>query len=163
MKKLIWLGAFLLVLALTLRLFFFSTQLVAADSMEPTLHHGDRLFLSKMAYKWSEPDRFDILVLPYNETMIIKRVIGLPGEHLAYKNGKLYVDGKQLAEPFKPSATEDFTMEALTDEKKIPAGHVFVLGDNRSNSLDSRDPSVGFIPISEITGKILYHVASSRK
>lgn len=119
-------------------------------SMSPTLANGDRIVISKISYNFQELERFDIIVFRESENLLIKRIIGLPGDHILYKDNVLYVNGERVEEPFldDSSLTVDFTLN-----QTIPANHYFVMGDNRNNSVDSRV----FGPISKenIEGKVL--------
>lgn len=148
--------------AFVIRYFLFTPIVVDGDSMMPTLADGDRMVVNKINYKINKPERFDIVVFhaPENKNYI-KRVIGLPGEHISYENDQLYVNGKQISEPYLKvfknelligtgTLTEDFSLEDIIQLKKIPEGHVFVLGDNRRYSKDSR--IIGVVPIEEIIG-----------
>ena len=151
--------------AFFIRFFLFVPIIVDGESMELTLHNEERMIVNKLDYKFNEPQRYDIIVFHANEDDdYIKRVIGLPGEHISYKDDQLYVNGEPQAEPyldplkkelkktnFTLNLTEDFTLEQYTGETKIPEGFVFVIGDNRQKSKDSR--TIGLIPISEIVGK----------
>jgi len=152
-----------LTVAFLVRTFIFSPIVVDGPSMLPTLEDRDKMIVNKFTYRFNEPDRFDIVV--FHATMkndFIKRVIGLPGEHVAVEDHQLYIDGEKTAEPFingedveddiSSFLTSDFTLEELEgNHETIPNGHVLVLGDNRNNSTDSR--SLGVIPMDEIVGK----------
>lgn len=132
-------------------------------SMEPTFHTGDRVFIDEIGYRLFGLDRFDIIVFhANNKDDYVKRVIGLPGDVIEYKNDKLYVNGKyvkeQYLDPWKKQnkemkITEDFTLEELTGKKKVPKGKLFVMGDNRLKSYDSRE--FGFIDEKQVVGKVL--------
>lgn len=149
--------------AFLVRTFIFSPIVVDGPSMLPTLEDRDKMIVNKLTYRFNEPDRFDIVV--FHATMkkdFIKRVIGLPGEHVAVKDHQLYIDGEKIAEPFlngddlegesSSYLTSDFTLEELSGNyEEVPTGHVLVLGDNRNNSTDSR--SLGVIPTDQIVGK----------
>lgn len=148
-----------LIIALVVRFFFFSPIVVDGPSMNPTLEDRDRMIVNKFVYDLREPKRFDIVVFHASEESdYIKRVIGLPGEHLAYENEQLYIDGQAIEEPFKDASnayqsTDPFQLEGLFEnDSVVPEGHVFVLGDNRKNSSDSRE--FGFISIDSIVGKV---------
>ncbi|GGJ71968.1 signal peptidase I [Anoxybacillus voinovskiensis] len=126
--------------------------------MMPTLQQGNLLIINK----WENIHRFDIIVFHANAREdYVKRVIGLPGDRIVYKNDVLYVNGKPMEEPYlKPykrklidgKLTGDFTLEEVTGKKTVPKGFVFVLGDNRLNSWDSRH--FGFVKMSKIVGKV---------
>lgn len=138
-------------LALLIRGFVVESFLVHGSSMEPTLHHGDRLLVNKIAYRIGSPQRGDIVVFhaPFGESRdYIKRVIAGPGDRIRIQNGIPYVNGEPLEEPYV--ARQD---ESSMPEMVIPPGSVFVMGDNRRNSQDSR--AFGYIGIEEIVGKAL--------
>ena len=132
----------IVVVVLAIRAFIATPVRVDGASMNPTLEDGEILILKK--YDRSL-ERFDIVVLDYNGEKLVKRVIGLPGEKIAYKDNKLYVDGKRVKEPFEHEVTDDFELE-----EQIPEGYYFVLGDNRINSTDSR--MIGAISKEQIQG-----------
>src|SRR5690625_6798653 len=152
-----------LTVAFLVRTFIFSPIVVDGPSMLPTLEDRDKMIVNKFTYRFNEHGRFDII--GFHATMkndFIKRVIGLPGEHVAVEDHQVYIDGEKTAEAFidgedveddiSSFLTSDFTLEELEgNHETIPNGHVLVLGDNRNNSTDSR--SLGVIPMDEIVGK----------
>ncbi|GGA92226.1 signal peptidase I [Ornithinibacillus halotolerans] len=155
-----WIKALLIAfgLAFLVRTFLFTPIIVDGPSMQPTLHDRDQMIVNKFVYRVDELERFDIVVFHANEQKdFIKRVIATPGEHVAYKDNILYINGEPIEEKFFANNTEhvitnDFTLEELRGNyTTIPEGHVFVLGDNRTNSTDSR--LLGPIPIDQIVGK----------
>ncbi|CDQ19759.1 signal peptidase I [Halobacillus karajensis] len=160
-----WIKAFLIagVLAIVVRVFLFAPVVVEGPSMLTTLHSGDHLIVSKLNYTLGSPERFDIVVFHATERKdYIKRVIGLPGDYIAYKDDQLYVNGKAVDEPFLEERkqqlngnrplTEDFKMEELPGEyQEVPEGYLFVLGDNRNNSTDSR--MLGMIDQDQMVGE----------
>ena len=128
---------------------------VSGSSMEPTLHNGDQLIMDKLTYHFSEPERFDIIVFPFqyaDDTYYVKRIIGLPGETVQIDpEGNIYINGELLEEDY---GLETILSPGLAAEPVILGeDEYFVLGDNRNNSSDSRDPSVGNIHRSDIIGK----------
>ena len=132
----------IVVVVVAIRAFIATPVRVDGASMNPTLEDGEILILKK--YDRSL-ERFDIVVLDCNGEKLVKRVIGLPGEKIAYKDNKLYVDGKRVKEPFEHEVTDDFELE-----EQIPEGYYFVLGDNRINPTDSR--MIGAISKEQIQG-----------
>jgi len=159
------------VLAGGIRYFVFAPIIVDGESMMPTLHNYDRMIVNKLSYTFGEPKRFDIVVFHAEEDKdYIKRVIGLPGDHIEYKNDTLFINGKEYKEPYLEDykkqvidgpLTEPFTLQELTGQTTVPEGHLFVMGDNRRYSKDSRH--IGFIPIEKVVGKtnIVYWPLSS--
>ncbi len=130
-----------------IRSFIVTPIQVDGSSMYPTLEDKELLILKKYDKSF---DRFDIVVFEYNGVRLIKRVIGLPGETIEYKDNKLYVDGKEVAEEFdRNSKTDDFKLEDI-GETTIPEGYYFVMGDNRDNSTDSR--IIGLVDKDDIKG-----------
>ena len=115
-----------------------------------TLKDGQILLLNKLNYKFNEIVRYDIIVIEVGNGEIIKRVIGLPGEYIEYKNNTLYIDGHE-EETIYNFDTDDFTLKDICDCDKIPQDKYLVLGDNREVSSDSRGP-IGLIDIEDIKG-----------
>ncbi|KGR80377.1 signal peptidase I [Ureibacillus manganicus DSM 26584] len=151
-------------IAVVIRYFLFTPIVVDGDSMMPTLENGDRMIVNKFGYMIGEPNRFDIVVFHAPEGKdYIKRVIGLPGEHIEYRNDQLYINGEPIEEPYldeyksqlpKGDLTQDFTLQDIPNVdpnvEVIPEGYVFVMGDNRRGSKDSRH--IGLVNIDEIIG-----------
>lgn len=131
-------------------------QQVIGPSMQTTLNDQDIVILSKIHYKIFKIKRFDVIALKYADTKyLIKRVIGMPGDKIEYKNGILYVNGTAIKESFldKRVTTDDFSLEKLGYDR-IPDNMYLVLGDNRKNSLDSRSKKVGLIKKNDIIGRV---------
>ena len=156
-KELIPYAVIVLVVVL-IRTFIATPVIVSGSSMDPTLKNGQVLILNKLAKKYT---RDDIVVIDVKingkKERIVKRVIGLPGESLEYKNGFLYINGKRTHDDFV-NITRDFTLESVTGVDKIPNDYYFVMGDNRTNSLDSRDSRVGLVKKSDIIGKPIFRI-----
>jgi len=155
-----WIKAFFiaLLLVIVLRAFFFTPAVVEGSSMNPTLQDQNRLIVTKIG----EPKRFDIVVFRATEDKdYIKRVIGLPGDRIEYKGDILYINGKPYDEPYLDKRKQELVDGPLTNSftlsetpvasDVVPEGHLFVMGDNRRNSMDSRH--IGAIPIEKIIGK----------
>lgn len=142
-----WLVAifFGIVLSFICREFVFSPLIVKGASMVPTYENSDVIIISKI----SDIDRFDHVVFqsPFEDEYYIKRVIGLPGDTVEMKEDVLIINGEEYDEPyvnrdienpFQKRLTENFTLKELTGESEVPEGYLFVLGDNRLRSSDSR-------------------------
>ena len=127
---------------------------VSGSSMESTLSDGDNLIVDKLTYHFSDPKRYDIIVFPYqyeDNTYFIKRIIGLPGETVQIVDGTIYIDGEVLNESYGREVMQNSGMAA--DPITLGEDEYFVLGDNRNDSTDSRDPSVGKIKRNQIIGR----------
>jgi signal peptidase I len=147
-----------------LRSFIFTPIVVDGHSMMPTYEDGDRVIVNKIGKKITDLKRFDIIVfVAPNGELFIKRIIGLPGDHIAYEDDVLYINGEKVDEPYlnayksqltdQGDFTYDFTLEEVTGFEKIPKDYFFVLGDNRRNSSDSRNQSVGLVSMDQIVGE----------
>jgi len=138
-------------LALLIRFFLFAIFMVEGQSMFPTLHDTERLVVNKIVYEMHEPERGDIIVFEYpqdREKDFVKRVIGVPGDKIEIKDYKVFRNGEPIEEPYisEPTAPTNITYT-------VPDGTVFVLGDNRPHSKDSRYPEVGYVPYDLIIGR----------
>jgi len=159
-----WLKAIMIgiVIFAFIRTFFFSNYVVEGESMMPTLQDGNKLVVNKIGYRIGELNRFDVIVFHANkEEDYVKRVIGIPGDRVEYRDDILYINGtkyeesyleKYRKEAFGGRLTGDFTLNELTGEEVVPEGHIFVLGDNRLGSRDSRE--FGFVSIDQVVGKV---------
>ncbi|MFQ4140195.1 signal peptidase I [Nodosilinea sp. PGN35] len=145
-----------LAIALTVRVLIAEPRYIPSNSMDPTLHIGDRLLVEKISYRWQPPHRGDIVVfapppqlaqLGYEARQaFIKRVIAEPGQTIAVRQGQVIVDGEPLQEPYILEAPA-YPLEPVT----VPAGQVFVMGDNRNDSNDSH--VWGALPQGNIIGR----------
>lgn len=149
--------AIALLLAFAIRTFVFVIAMVDGPSMQPTLTSNDRLLVTKYTYFFEDVKRGDIVICKYNDPryphMYVKRVIGLPGELISIIDGVVHINGAPLEEDYisvsRPGIDPFHNMDAYL----IPEGHVFVIGDNRNNSADSRMPTNGAISTDLIIGK----------
>lgn len=147
----------LIVLCLTYIVIHFvgqRTQVVGA-SMETTLSDNDNLIVDKLTYRFRDPKRFDIIVFPFQyeeDTYYIKRIIGLPGETVYIDGeGNIYINGELLEESYGKEVIQD--AGRAYEPVMLGENEYFVMGDNRNNSQDSRDPSVGNISRKNIIGR----------
>ena len=139
-----------IIVALLIKMFVFSPVKVNGTSMVPTLNDGDIMILNEIGYHINGINRFDIAVAKVDGEKLIKRVIGLPGEKVEYRDNKLYINDEEVYENFKHGDTDDFSILDLGIDV-IPDNHYFLVGDNRGNSKDSR--VIGVIHKSKIMGK----------
>lgn len=136
-------------------LYFVQISRIVGDSMEPTYHNGNIVLVDKVFYKQQEPSYNDIVVVYYEagNEQIIKRIIGLPGDHLEMKDNQLYRNGELLEEDYIKEDminNEDFSYD-------VPEGKIFVMGDNRNVSMDSR--IIGYIDFDkEVVGRVFFKV-----
>lgn len=145
---------YLIVIAIVffIALFVVSFEQVVGPSMKGTLDAGDVTIVNKLVYKFRTIKRNEIVSINQKDKIMVKRVIGLPGEHIEYKDNKLYVNGSLILENNISVETKDFKLEDIGYET-IPKDMYFVLGDNRNNSSDSRE--FGLVKKDEIIGKIV--------
>jgi len=149
-----WVGivGLALLVAILVKLFVISSFAIPSESMYPTLQKGDRVLVNRLSYQTHELRRGDVIVFerppkspidgPDAPKDLIKRVVGLPGDVVATHDGSVWVNGKRLEEPYVAEGVESTGLE---EGVKVPANHVWVMGDNRTNSADSRV----FGPLSE--------------
>lgn len=141
----------ILLIVILIKIYIVTLVRVDGTSMVPTLENKQVLVLKKYDKSYN---RFDIIVLNNNEDKLVKRIIGLPGEHIEYKDNKLYINNKEIKDIIT-SGTDDFTLEEI-GYKKIPDNYYFVLGDNRNNSLDSR--YIGLVNKKDTKGTVTFSV-----
>lgn len=156
----------LLVTAIALAWFIYTfviqTFWIPSGSMEPTIMPGDRVLVAKFYYRLTEPKRGDIIVFPSPEKIgnsepdLIKRVIATPGEFIKERNGKVYINDKLLIEPYALPDRPGYGFESY----KVPKDKLFVMGDNRANSRDSRflGPNNSFYPVDrdQVVGRAFF-------
>lgn len=141
-----------ILIALFIRTFVFEPVQVVGSSMYPTLLDGEGMFTEKLTYAFSEPQRGDIIICRYTgyEINCVKRIIGLPGDTVAIRGGEIYLNGELLDES---AYWNDIILEDM-EEVFVPERQLFVVGDNRNASDDSRSPYVGCVPYGQIKGKV---------
>lgn len=127
----------IIIIVVLFRTFLYSPIVVRESSMQPTLYDGELMVLDKIGYRINGLKRFDIVVLKYDKELLIKRVIGMPGDYVEYKDNKLYINGKYIKEDYTREDMDDFILEVIGCSK-IPDNKYLVLGDNRPVSKDSR-------------------------
>ena len=130
---------------------------VEGASMENTLHNGDNLIVDKLSYRFHDPERFDIIVFPFqfqDNTYYIKRIIGLPGETVQIMDdGSIYINGEKLEENYGMEVIKPETIGRAAEPIELGDDEYFVMGDNRNNSSDRRTDMVGNITRENIIGK----------
>ena len=163
-----------IVMTILIGITFVKTTIVRQTSMLPTLQDGNYLLLSKQAYVFNEFKHEDIVVFDSgeradtagsllnfdNKKYYIKRIIGLPGDEITIKNKKVYRNGKEIDQSYTlDKATEtNGNGQVEVNKLKIPKGKLFVLGDNRYNSADSRSTDVGLVSMDKVYGKAVLRI-----
>ena len=134
-------------------------QQVVGPSMSPNYNNGDIVILNKFIYRFKDIDRGDVVSVYYADTKyLIKRVIGMPGDKVEIKDNKVYIGDKILNEYYlNEVTTNDFSLSSLGYDV-IPDDMYLVLGDNRGNSLDSRDKRVGLVNKKDIIGRVKFRI-----
>lgn len=140
----------IIIIVILIKTYIFTPVVVNGPSMMNTLHDGDIMILDKIGMKLGGIERFDIVVVQTDRNKIIKRIIGMPGETIEYKDNKLYINEKEIEDPYGTGTTYDF------DKIIIPKDMYYVLGDNRTDSVDSR--ILGTIPKDKILGHATFIV-----
>ncbi len=147
---------FAVIFALCINNFVMVNASVPTRSMEKTIMPGDRIMAFRLAYLFSKPERFDVVIFkfPDDETMLyVKRIIGMPGETIEIKDGKVYVNNS--TEPLDDSFVNE-TPEGNYGPYEVPEGHYFMLGDNRNNSADSKMWNNKYLSEDKILGEAVF-------
>lgn len=167
------------IVALVIRTFVAQAFYIPSESMEPLLVRDDRVIVNKLTYGFGDVQRGDVIVFTKTAEQrndgiadLIKRVVGLPGDSLVIDEGDVYIDGMRLDEPYLaagtftspgagtpvPGASTPAPRCSRDDPCVVPDGFVFVMGDNRPNSKDSRWPDVGYVSADQLVGKAFLRV-----
>lgn len=158
-------GSYIIIIigVILIRTYIVTPVVVRGDSMYSTLEDGEVLFLSKINYRIEDIDRFDIVVVKdIDDDLIIKRIIGLPGDSVEYKDGILYINNEEIKEDYTDYEMEDFNVDSICKITNIncngiiPKDMYLVLGDNRKVSADSRVK--GLINKEQILGKTVFRI-----
>ena len=132
---------------------------VEGASMENTLHNGDNLIVDKLSYRFRDPERFDIIVFPFQyqaNTYYIKRIIGLPGETVQImEDGSIYINGEKMEESYGREVIQPETIGRAAEPIVLGEDEYFVMGDNRNNSHDSRYWNNHFVKKEKILAKAI--------
>lgn len=143
------------VVVFVIALYVIGLQQIVGESMEPTHKNGDVLIINKLSNNYK---RGDIITFLYGDIKyLVKRVIGLPGEYVEIKDNKIYINGEVIEDYVEVTDMKDFDLKNLGHDK-IPEDMYFVMGDNRGNSLDSRDYRVGLIKKEDIVGITIFRL-----
>lgn len=157
-----WIKALLIagVLVVIIRWLIFAPFIVDGPSMEPNFETKERLIVNKILYTFRKPQRGEVVVFHATaDKDYIKRVIALPGEKVKVEGDKVFINGEELDQPYLKEAIEKAQKAGQTynnrnfPETLVPEGKIFVMGDNRRNSLDSRSSEVGFIEYDRVVGR----------
>lgn len=165
-----WMKAILiaLVIVVLVRWLLFTPTLVSGQSMEPNFHNHERVIVNKIIYDIREPKRGEVIVFHAPEEKdYIKRVIGLPGDIVKVEGDQIFINDRLIEESYIQAEMDEAASKGITYNRtanfkmvggelvgeEVPVGNVFVLGDNRSNSKDSRSSEVGYVPYEKIVGR----------
>ena len=147
-----------IVIALCRVLFMFS--IVKGDSMSPNVQQGTIVIANRMSYRNQEIQRGDVVMAYHEDKVVIKRVIGLPGDKLYFKNGYVYLNNEVVRETYLEG---DAALTYCTEEFDVPEGYYFLMGDNRPESYDSRFYLDPYINTDDIIGKIILQIGTEVK
>lgn len=164
---LIWIFeiAVVFVFSILVGIFLFQSVTMQESAMEPTLSVGDRFFVNRVVYKFSSPQRGDLIVFKTSGSddaaLHISRVIGLPGERIQISNGKVLIDGEVYEEDLELADIRNAGI--ASSAVSLESGEYFVLGDNRNNSEDSRYGDIGNVKKKYIVGKLWFTISPREK
>lgn len=164
LKELIELGKAIIIsiiAAFLIMTFVFETVSVDGHSMDPTLQHKNRLIVEKVSYYFREPKPEDIVVIKYPgdpREKFIKRVVAVGGDKVRIEDGKLYVNNIAKEEQYILETMDSQIDDNFQNDVEIPKGTIFVMGDNRNNSMDSRYPDVGFVKLKMVVGRAAFRI-----
>lgn len=158
LEYIIWLGGVWLMVQLIIT-FVGVFSVVDGDSMQPTLYDKEYLWVDKLTYQFSEPERFDVVIFPIQyrgqESHFVKRIIGLPGETVYIdENGVIYINGEVLPDTYGKEIIAEYNRQRAAEPLTLGEDEYFVLGDNRNHSSDSRFEAVGNITRDRIMGRV---------
>lgn len=146
----------IIIFVIIIRSFIITPVVVVGSSMDNTLKENEILLLSKISYKVKDIKRYDVVVVDNDiHDRLIKRVIGMPGDSIEYRNNKLFINNKYVKEEYISSKTNDFSLKDICNCNKIPDDYYLILGDNREISIDSRSSEVGLVKKEDILGKTI--------
>ncbi len=159
MEYVVWFASVIIIVQIITR-FVGVFSVVDGESMEPTLYHGEYLWVDKLGYHVSDPERYDVVIFPveYGEETrhFVKRIIGLPNETVYIDEaGSIYIDDKLLADPYGKEVIASYNRYRAAEPITLGPDEYFVLGDNRNHSSDSRVDIVGNVKRSEIDGHVV--------
>lgn len=143
----------LIIAIIIIRNYVFEIAITSGASMEPTITQGDRILINRLAYRSRVPEKGEIIAIKIGWVMMVKRVLGVPGDVIELKNGLLYCNGKLIEYEKRPIPSDNKSKQRSFKPMMVWDKHLFVIGDNKEHSIDSRD--FGIIPYKDIIGKVI--------
>jgi signal peptidase I len=143
----------LIIAIIIIRNYVFEIAITSGASMEPTITQGDHVLINRLAYRSQAPERGEIITIKIGWVMMIKRVLGLPGDVIELKNGILYCNSKLIEREKRPIPSANKSKQRSFKPMMVWDKHFFIIGDNEEHSIDSRD--FGIIPYKDIVGKVI--------
>ena len=143
----------LIIAIIVMRNYVFEIAVTSGESMEPMIMQEDHILINRLAYRSQVPEKGDIIAIKIGWVMMIKRVLGVPGDVIELKNGLLYCNGKLIEHEQRPIPSANKSKQRSFKPMMVWDKHLFVIGDNREHSIDSRD--FGIIPYKDIMGKVV--------